>query len=73
MTKLFLLLIPVLVLSACGVRRPLIAPKDIPAFEEKLRKKQQERDQFLREQEELRQHQLELEQQRPQQTPPPIT
>ncbi len=30
-----------LTLSACGIQRPLIAPKDIPAYEERLRKKRE--------------------------------
>lgn len=38
-----------LVVTACGVQRPLIAPKDIPAYEEKQRKKQERIDQERRE------------------------
>ncbi len=34
-----LLVLPIAV--GCGVKRPLIAPKDIPAHQEKLRKKQE--------------------------------
>jgi hypothetical protein len=36
-------------LAGCGIRRPLIAPADIPAHEEKIRKKYREREEFKRE------------------------
>jgi len=42
------------VLCACGVQRPLIKPKDIPAYEEQQRKK---RENIEKEQ---REHELEL-------------
>ena len=38
-----------LALSACGVKRPLMKPEDVPAYEEKRTKEMQER---LREREE---------------------
>ncbi len=42
-------------LSGCGIQRPLIKPKDIPAYEqkrqEKLEKRQQDMDDFYRQQE----------------------
>lgn len=38
----FILLSLALVLAACGVQRPLMRPKDIPAYEEQQRKKRQE-------------------------------
>jgi predicted small lipoprotein YifL len=38
----FVLLSLALVLAACGVQRPLMRPKDIPAYEEQQRKKRQE-------------------------------
>ena len=34
-----MVLFPCLVLAACGVQRPLIAPKDIPAYQEQRQKK----------------------------------
>lgn len=45
-------------LTACGIKRPLLHPNEIPAYEKKLEKKRLEREEFLREQEELRQRQL---------------
>lgn len=65
MRYLWLLILPVFLATACGVRRPLIAPKDIPAYEERLEKKRQEREEFLREQEDLRQRQLEQQRSQP--------
>jgi len=47
----YVLLAVLIAVSGCGIRRPLIAPKDIPAHEEKLRKKQQQRDEFKRQRE----------------------
>lgn len=38
----FVLLSLALGLAACGVQRPLMRPKDIPAYEEQQRKKRQE-------------------------------
>jgi hypothetical protein len=38
----FILLSLALVLASCGVQRPLMRPKDIPAYEEQQRKKRQE-------------------------------
>lgn len=37
--KLLLMVAALLTLSACGIQRPLIAPKDIPAYEEHLKRK----------------------------------
>ncbi len=71
------LLFLVLTLAACGVEKPLIKPKDIPAYEAK---KQQRIDQYEQEQRELEEEvkQRELEEQAaPQpaaaQAQPPIT
>lgn len=36
-----LLILTTLTLSACGIQRPLIAPKDIPAYEERLKRKRE--------------------------------
>ncbi len=36
--------------SACAIKRPLIAPRDIPAYEKRLEDKRLEREEFLREQ-----------------------
>jgi hypothetical protein len=45
-----LVLIPLAVmLAACGVQRPLMRPKDIPAYEETQRKKREAIEQELRE------------------------
>lgn len=41
MIRSLLLILPLLALTACGVQRPLIAPKDIPAHEERLKRKRQ--------------------------------
>ena len=40
--SIFSVFLCVMLLTACGVRRPLIAPKDIPAYQAK-RAKQMER------------------------------
>lgn len=44
-----------LTLSACAIKRPLIAPRDIPAYEQKQRDKLKEREDFLREEQEREQ------------------
>ena len=36
-----LLLASLTLLTACGVQRPLIAPKDIPAHEERIKRKRE--------------------------------
>jgi len=41
MTRIFLLALALVVLTDCGIKRPLMPPKDIPAFEEKQRKKRE--------------------------------
>ena len=46
-TTLFIFLLTTL--TACGVQRPLIKPKDIPAFEEEQRKKREKIEQEQRE------------------------
>ena len=42
MTRLILALAALSLLTGCGVKRKLIAPKDIPAYEEKQRKKREQ-------------------------------
>ena len=42
-----------LMVASCGVKRPLIRPKDIPAYEEQQRKKRESLEQDKRELEEL--------------------
>jgi outer membrane biogenesis lipoprotein LolB len=37
-----LMMCAALLLTACGVQRPLIAPRDIPAYEAKRKKKQED-------------------------------
>ena len=49
MTRLLTLAILVLTLASCGVQRPLIRPSEIPAFEEKQRKKHERIEQEKRE------------------------
>ena len=39
--RTFLLALSLLMLTSCGIKRPLIAPKNQPAYEEKLRKKRE--------------------------------
>lgn len=39
MSRVLLFFCTVLVLSSCGVRRPLVKPKDIPAYEEAERRR----------------------------------
>ena len=57
----------VLSLSACAIKRPLIRPADIPAYEEKQRKKIEDREEFLREQQQ-REDELERQPSAPAQT-----
>jgi hypothetical protein len=38
------------IVASCGVQRPLIKPKDIPAFEEEQRKKREKIEQEMQEQ-----------------------
>lgn len=42
-----------LMVASCGVKRSLIRPKDIPAYEEQQRKKRESLEQEMRELEEL--------------------
>lgn len=42
-----------LIVASCGVKRPLIKPKDIPAYEEQQRKKREALEQDKRELEAL--------------------
>jgi predicted small lipoprotein YifL len=44
-----ILLSLVVSLAACGVQRPLMRPKDIPAYEEQQRKKREQIEQEKRE------------------------
>lgn len=48
MRHLTLMLIA-LTVAACGVQRPLLRPKDIPAYEEQQRKKREKIEQEMRE------------------------
>jgi hypothetical protein len=41
-TRLILTITALSLLAGCGVKRKLIAPKDIPAYEEKQRKKRKQ-------------------------------
>lgn len=41
MTRALLTFALVMVLCSCGIRRPLIRPSDIPAYEEQQRKKRE--------------------------------
>ena len=50
MRSIFLVCGAAFLLTACGIKRPLIAPSNIPAHEEKIRKKHREREEFKREQ-----------------------
>ena len=43
------LILLALTVTACGVQRPLIRPKDIPAYEEQQRKKREQIEQEQRE------------------------
>ncbi len=41
MKQMMLFALAVTLLAGCGVKRPLIAPKDIPAYEAKQQKKRE--------------------------------
>lgn len=41
MSRIFLLALCLLTLSNCGIKRPLMAPSEIPAYEESQRKKRE--------------------------------
>ena len=41
MNRAFTAILCVMMLAGCGVKRPLIAPKDIPQYETDLRKKRE--------------------------------
>ncbi|PZP85765.1 MAG: hypothetical protein DI582_04985 [Azospirillum brasilense] len=48
--KFSILLISMLMaLSACGIKRPLVKPSEIPAYEQKREEKLQQREQEMRE------------------------
>jgi hypothetical protein len=53
--KYGILLLCAFAITACGIKRGLVAPKDIPAYEEKQRKKLEEREELLREQQQRQQ------------------
>lgn len=42
MTRSILIAMALLTLTGCGVRRPLMKPKDIPAYEENMRRKREQ-------------------------------
>lgn len=44
-----LLLSILIALSACGIKRPLVKPSEIPAYEQKRQQKLEEREQEMRE------------------------
>ncbi|MDX2095284.1 MAG: hypothetical protein SFW64_05025 [Alphaproteobacteria bacterium] len=45
MIRTLSLIVLALVIASCGVKRPLLRPKDIPAYEEQKRKKREELEQ----------------------------
>ena len=47
--RIFLLTFLALTVTACGVQRPLIRPKDIPAYEKQQREKREQVEQEQRE------------------------
>ena len=49
MTRISLMGLMAVMLAGCGVQRPLMKPKDIPAFEEQLHKKREKLEQEQRE------------------------
>jgi hypothetical protein len=49
MMRSVLLLSLALIVASCGVQRPLMRPKDIPAYEEQQRKKREKIEQEQRE------------------------
>ncbi|MFZ4540656.1 MAG: hypothetical protein ACOYNL_02450 [Rickettsiales bacterium] len=61
MMRAALVTLIVLSVASCGVPRPLIRPKEVPAYEEQQRKK---RERIEQEQREMEQEQLLLQQQR---------
>ena len=40
MTRAICLMLAVSVLAGCGIKRPIMRPSEVPAYEEKLQKKQ---------------------------------
>lgn len=53
--------------SACAIKRPLMQPKDIPAYEKRLEDKRIEREEFLREQQRRENELQQIQQQQHQQ------
>ncbi|MES2985165.1 MAG: hypothetical protein V4735_08270 [Pseudomonadota bacterium] len=51
MMRLFAITAAALLLSACGVQRPLMKPKDIPAYEAQQREKRERLEQEQRDDE----------------------
>lgn len=51
-----LLLSILIALSACGIKRPLVKPSEIPAYEQKRQQKLEEREQEMRDFEQQQQH-----------------
>jgi len=47
MTRTLLIALSLLMLTGCGIQRPLMMPKDIPAYEEKQRRKQERLEQDM--------------------------
>ena len=48
MRSILFLFAAAVLLNACGIKRPLIKPADIPAYEEEQRKKLEERENYRR-------------------------
>lgn len=48
MMRVVLLAMSALLLANCGIQRPLIPPKDIPAYEEQRRKKRAQLEEDMR-------------------------
>jgi predicted small lipoprotein YifL len=52
MNRILLCISCALLITGCGIKRPLVAPKDIPAYEQKQREKLEKKRRF--EEEEMR-------------------
>jgi predicted small lipoprotein YifL len=51
--RLLALLMLSVTLTACGVKRPLVAPRDIPNYEARQMQNQRERQDFLQQQRQM--------------------
>ncbi len=61
MKQLLWIMVALIAVSACAIKRPLIAPRDIPAYEQRIENKRKEREDFLREQQEREQERRDME------------